>query len=111
LAKSAESIHTTQHTTQPTPHHTPHHTKPRRCVPAKPLAVVMPLHSIGDLLKTFKRMLQHTNNLELTSTMLSFAPAKDQADQRTFTNTCLAYWRDPVTGMGASGCSNPFLKK
>jgi hypothetical protein len=106
LQESCSTPHHT-HTTPTTPHHA-------AAVPAKPLAVVIPLHSIGDLLKTFKRMLQHTNNLELTSTMLSFAPAKDQADQRTFTlprNTCMAYWRDPVTGMGASGCSNPFLKK
>ena len=127
--------HTTPHHTTPhhtTPHHTtPHHTTPRRCVPAdrgqRSLSVVMPLHSIGDLLKTFKPMLEYTNNLELKSTMLSFADTHSNVpkrspvrkflkDQLTFTPadrgmTCMAYWRDPVTGMGASGCSNPFLKK
>jgi hypothetical protein len=58
-----------------------HHTTPR-CVPAKPLAVVMPLHSIGDLLKTFKRMLQHTNNLEINNAFFC-----RQAQQRAKTYT------------------------
>ena len=53
--------------------------------------------------------------------MLSFAdthsnepkrsPVRSASDWGVSRVTCMAFWRDPVTGMGASGCSNPFLKK
>jgi hypothetical protein len=79
----------------------------------------MPLHSIGDLLKTFKRMLEYINNFELKSTMLSFADTRsnESRDSKPFPLvvgggvTCMAFWRDPKTGQEASGCSNPFFKK
>lgn len=40
----------------------------------------MPLHTIGDLRKTFKRMLKYTNNLELKSTTFSFADTLSNED-------------------------------